>query len=144
SAPSPSRSRRALRSSRPPWNAAGRRRDAPSRHKRLPRNSGSRMNSDLVPLADLLVLSPSPGGPRRIVLLRRRYYAAVPGSACFVVFCGVVCIGASAGPPEEPDSSSFARPFLTADDRDLTVDRSASREFGPGQLVLVVVQVHEP
>src|SRR5215831_10931797 len=46
--------------------------------------------------------------------------------------------------PDDAECSHWQRPFLTADDRDLTVGRSASGEPYPGQFVLVVVEMHQP
>src|SRR5215813_7089675 len=45
--------------------------------------------------------------------------------------------------PDDAECSHWQRPFLTADDRDLTVGRSPSGEPYPGQFVLVVVEMHE-
>src|SRR5215468_760240 len=46
--------------------------------------------------------------------------------------------------PDDAECSHWQRPFLTADDRDLTVGRSPSGEPYPGQFVLIVVEMHEP
>jgi uncharacterized Ntn-hydrolase superfamily protein len=58
-------------------------------------------------------------------LLRRRYYAAIPRSTSFVVFCGVICIRAGRTPAEalaslvDEDADSAIRQVGMVDARGL-------------------------